>query len=71
MIGDAVKANYPYFDVCISNTPYQVGNSTSMPSPYITSNKIVPFFTTDIITACIPTPLPPTIIQMRHSYVST
>jgi hypothetical protein len=24
MIGDFVKAELPYFDVCISNTPYQV-----------------------------------------------
>jgi len=24
MIGDFVKADLPYFDVCISNTPYQV-----------------------------------------------
>jgi len=24
MIGDVVKTNLPYFDVCISNTPYQV-----------------------------------------------
>lgn len=23
-IGDFVKAELPYFDVCISNTPYQV-----------------------------------------------
>ncbi len=28
MIGDFVKAQLPYFDVCISNTPYQVGAST-------------------------------------------
>ena len=27
MIGDFVKAQLPYFDVCISNTPYQVGAS--------------------------------------------
>jgi len=24
IIGDFVKADLPYFDVCISNTPYQV-----------------------------------------------
>ena len=24
MIGDFAKADLPYFDVCISNTPYQV-----------------------------------------------
>lgn len=24
MVGDFVKAELPYFDVCISNTPYQV-----------------------------------------------
>lgn len=24
MIGDFMKAKLPYFDVCISNTPYQV-----------------------------------------------
>jgi hypothetical protein len=27
MVGDFVKAELPYFDVCISNTPYQVGLS--------------------------------------------
>lgn len=27
MIGDFVKADLPYFDVCISNTPYQVRHS--------------------------------------------
>ena len=24
MLGDAIKTDFPYFDVCISNTPYQV-----------------------------------------------
>ena len=24
LLGDVVKTNLPYFDVCISNTPYQV-----------------------------------------------
>ena len=24
MVGDVVKTELPYFDVCISNTPYQV-----------------------------------------------
>ena len=24
ILGDFVKADLPYFDVCISNTPYQV-----------------------------------------------
>lgn len=24
MVGDFVKADLPFFDVCISNTPYQV-----------------------------------------------
>lgn len=26
MIGDFVKADLPYFDVCISNTPYQISS---------------------------------------------
>ena len=26
MIGDFVKAELPYFDVCISNTPYQISS---------------------------------------------
>ena len=24
MVGDVIKTDLPYFDVCISNTPYQV-----------------------------------------------
>ena len=27
MVGDFVKAELPYFDVCISNTPYQAGRA--------------------------------------------
>lgn len=27
MIGDFMKTTLPYFDVCISNTPYQVRES--------------------------------------------
>ncbi|CAG8651240.1 6388_t:CDS:2, partial [Paraglomus occultum] len=26
MIGDVIKADLPYFDVCISNTPYQISS---------------------------------------------
>ncbi|CAK5284449.1 unnamed protein product [Mycena citricolor] len=26
IIGDAVKADWPYFDICISNTPYQISS---------------------------------------------
>lgn len=33
MIGDFVKADLPYFDVCISNTPYQVRQPSSILSP--------------------------------------
>ena len=29
MLGDVVKTELPYFDVCISNTPYQVCNASS------------------------------------------
>lgn len=36
MIGDFVKAELPYFDVCISNTPYQVRDyATSLGMPAI------------------------------------
>lgn len=36
MIGDFVKAELPYFDVCISNTPYQVrGYTASLGMPAI------------------------------------
>jgi len=34
VIGDFVKADLPYFDVCISNTPYQVSTSLSHPPIY-------------------------------------
>ena len=27
MVGDFLEADLPYFDVCISNTPYQVNNT--------------------------------------------
>ena len=27
LLGDVVKTDLPYFDVCISNTPYQVNSS--------------------------------------------
>ncbi len=30
MLGDVVKTELPYFDVCISNTPYQVSPSTGL-----------------------------------------
>lgn len=30
MLGDVVKTDLPYFDVCISNTPYQVRRTTSL-----------------------------------------
>lgn len=36
MIGDFVKADLPYFDVCISNTPYQV-----RPSPLPTLSLLL------------------------------
>ena len=26
LLGDVVKTNLPYFDVCISNTPYQISS---------------------------------------------
>lgn len=26
LLGDVIKTDLPYFDVCISNTPYQVYN---------------------------------------------
>lgn len=26
LLGDVIKTELPYFDVCISNTPYQVNN---------------------------------------------
>jgi len=36
LVGDFVKVELPYFDVCISNTPYQVSNhSQSQSSDYI------------------------------------
>lgn len=27
MVGDFLEADLPYFDVCISNTPYQVNDN--------------------------------------------
>lgn len=30
MLGDVIKTDLPYFDVCISNTPYQVGSPASI-----------------------------------------
>ena len=30
IIGDFVKADLPYFDVCISNTPYQVSGAGTL-----------------------------------------
>ena len=32
LLGDVVKTDLPYFDVCISNTPYQVGFSGCLTS---------------------------------------
>jgi hypothetical protein len=34
IIGDFVKADLPYFDVCISNTPYQVSGRRRFASLY-------------------------------------
>ena len=31
MIGDVIKTEHPYFDVCISNTPYQVYHLSGRP----------------------------------------
>ena len=31
LLGDVVKTDLPYFDVCISNTPYQVRPNPSIP----------------------------------------
>lgn len=41
MIGDFMKAKLPYFDVCISNTPYQVCSQGGMIR--ITASKDVDF----------------------------
>ena len=35
LLGDVVKTDLPYFDVCISNTPYQV-------SPWLIFILLVP-----------------------------
>lgn len=32
LVGDFVKVDIPYFDVCISNTPYQVRSIPSFPN---------------------------------------
>ena len=34
LLGDVVKTDLPYFDVCISNTPYQVHSPKSLLHPY-------------------------------------
>lgn len=39
MLGDVVKTELPYFDVCISNTPYQV---CTLPSEYYFGNLTIP-----------------------------
>lgn len=31
LVGDFIKQELPYFDVCISNTPYQVRNLIEAP----------------------------------------
>ena len=42
LLGDAIKLDFPQFDVCISNTPYQISSPLvfkllSMPNPPRTS----------------------------------
>lgn len=34
MLGDVIKTQLPYFDVCISNTPYQVYIPNLIPSSF-------------------------------------
>ena len=31
LLGDVIKADLPYFDVCVSNTPYQVSSRGTPP----------------------------------------
>ena len=34
LLGDAIKMEYPHFDVCISNTPYQVSLFRMSSAPF-------------------------------------
>ena len=56
MLGDVIKMDLPYFDVCISNTPYQV------PLPYLLTvaqvNTLIRLYSTDILPTHVQTPLP-------------
>ncbi|EKV04840.1 Dimethyladenosine transferase [Penicillium digitatum PHI26] len=40
ILGDVMKTELPYFDVCISNTPYQVQNPISPSNAVPESNKV-------------------------------
>ena len=42
MLGDVVKTELPYFDVCISNTPYQVRSFVPLQSIICTGRRLVP-----------------------------
>jgi hypothetical protein len=45
IIGDFVKADLPYFDVCISNTPYQVCSFLfSITYPHLVFSEISPWY---------------------------
>lgn len=39
ILGDVMKTELPYFDVCISNTPYQVNMETSLASIFLTHDR--------------------------------
>lgn len=74
ILGDFVKAELPYFDVCISNTPYQVSQSFSHSHhrlPCTTKFDLFSFSEPDFIPACLQTAVPPTDHPNISPHVST
>ena len=51
MLGDVVRTELPYFDVCISNTPYQVNRFFGLETS-ICSNSHLDIFPPDLQAPC-------------------
>ncbi|KAJ8316565.1 hypothetical protein KUTeg_005887 [Tegillarca granosa] len=40
MIGDVLKTDLPFFDICVANLPYQIGKNNFRPPPKVESSVV-------------------------------
>lgn len=75
LIGDVLKTDLPFFDVCVANLPYQVRTCfcqihTSLSVSCIALGPNTVSLCADFITFCLQAPAAPAFLQVRHSWRS-